>query len=88
MAEQVVHKQGGGIISAKGAQAGKAFDSDEQVKAKRKADAYRTKFRKSFAWKAPSKAGVDPDYDAFDPDKMEAPKEKETPKGLSSLAKK
>jgi len=69
----------------KGAKAGESFDSDAQVKAKRKADTYRATRKKSFAWKPPAKSGVDPDWDSYDPDKVAAP-----PSGpkLTDIAKK
>jgi hypothetical protein len=65
---------------------GGSYASDEEAKAKRKADAYRTKYRKSFAWKPPSKPGIDKDYDAFDPDAATPPPAPKTPK-LSDMAK-
>ena len=65
---------------------GPSYDTDEQAKAKRKANAYRAKYRKSFAWKPPAKPGVDKDWDAFDPDKAEAPPAAKVPK-LTDIAK-
>lgn len=74
--EQTVHTSSGGIKSHKGARAGDAFASEDELKAKRKADSFRAKYRKSFAWKPPAKPGVDKDWDAYDPDKIEPPKPK------------
>jgi hypothetical protein len=62
-----------GTSSARGARAGESFASDEETKAKRKADSYRAARKKNFAWKPPAKAGMDPDWDSYDPDKVTAP---------------
>lgn len=77
-------RQGSGVV--KGERAGESFASSAEVAAKRKADAYRVARKKNFAWKPPAKAGIDPDWDAFDPDKMVTPAPKA--KGLTDIAKK
>jgi hypothetical protein len=85
----VITDPSGNPRGSKGSEAGQDAKYREAA-AKRKADEYRKRKRKSFAWQPPKAAGADPDYDAFDPDKIEAPpspKPTPTPK-LSDLAKK
>lgn len=62
--------QGAGSSSVSGARAGESFAGDAEVARKRKADLYRKTRKKSFAWQPPGKAGVDSDWDAFNPDTL------------------
>ena len=71
-------------FSAKGSNAGKAFDSSDEVKRKKRANSYRTKYRKSFAWQPPKKKGEDAEWDKYNDE--EDRKEKSS-SGREPLAK-
>lgn len=88
-----VYTHGGGEAkgagtAVKGARAGESFASSAEVKAKRKADAYRTARRKSFAWKPPAKPGLDADWDSFDPDAIAKPPKAAAAPKLTDINKK
>jgi len=67
-----VYKHGGGDAQGtsvvQGARAGELFEDPARAASKRKADAFRKLKKKSFAWQPPKKTGLDPEWDAFDPD--------------------
>ncbi len=50
-----------------GSRADAGYEDSAQLAAKRKADAYRKLKKKNFAWQPPKSAGLDAEWDAFDP---------------------